>query len=248
MSYEEGDEPVNEVQTALEVAALKALTDKLRAGAIKGVPKFEKVLHVGHSFGSVQTYALTAMYPGISDGIALTGFSQDGRFLDQFLLGGNFAPANEVPRFANLPNGYLGPAATQGVQINFFAPGDFDPALLPLGFMTGQPVTVGELLTIGGGAGSPNNFKGPVLIITGERDVPFCGGDCLAAPMGLKSIPESSKANFKKARKFEVSIVPGAGHGLNLAYSHPVTYATILNFFVQNAGGPGGKKGKGGYY
>lgn len=61
-------EPVNEIQVLLEIAALKALTDKLREGTIPGknVPEFEKVLHVGHSFGSVQSYALTAMYPSIS--------------------------------------------------------------------------------------------------------------------------------------------------------------------------------------
>lgn len=54
-------EPVDEIQTALEVAALKSLTDKIRAGSIPSVPKFGKVIHIGHSFGSVQTYALTAM-------------------------------------------------------------------------------------------------------------------------------------------------------------------------------------------
>lgn len=53
--------------------------------------------------------------------------------------------------------------------------------------MTGQPVTIGELLTIGGATGSMNPTKAPVLIITGEKDVPFCGGDCLAAPTGFNS-------------------------------------------------------------
>ncbi|KAI5370061.1 putative alpha/beta hydrolase-1 [Septoria linicola] len=241
-------EPVNEIQVLLEVAALKALTDKLRAGVIPGVPCFKKVLHVGHSFGSVQSYVLTAQYPTISDGLGLTGFSQNGSFLADFLLGGNFRKANAYPQFASLPNGYLAPASVQGVHINFFAPGDFDPALLPIGFMTGQPVTIGELLTIGGAAGSPNPIKAPVHIITGERDVPFCGGNCLAPPTGFKSIPETSKANFKNAAPFKVSIIPGAGHGLNLQYTHVQTYKTILDFFVQNGVGPNGKGGNAGGY
>lgn len=54
-------EPVNEIQVYLEIAALKSLTDKIRAGSIPSVPNFGKVIHIGHSFGSVQTYALTAM-------------------------------------------------------------------------------------------------------------------------------------------------------------------------------------------
>jgi len=54
-------EPVNEIQAWLEIAALKALTDGLRAGSIHGVPKaFEKVLHVGHSFGS--EYVISPAY------------------------------------------------------------------------------------------------------------------------------------------------------------------------------------------
>jgi pimeloyl-ACP methyl ester carboxylesterase len=178
------------------------------------------------------------MHPTISDGIGLTGFSQNGSFLAEFLLGANFVLANGNPSFASLPNGYLAPVAETGVQTNFFAPNDFDPEILPFSFKTGQPVTVGELLSIGGAAASPNPIKAPVHIVTGERDVPFCGGNCLAAPTGYDSIPATSKAMFKHACPFKVSIIPGAGHGLNLQYSHPTTYATILNFFVQSGVAP----------
>lgn len=117
-------EAVNEIQTLLEVAALKSLTDKVRAGSIPGMPKFSKVLHLGHSFGSVQTYALTAMYPDISDGIALTGFSQNGSFIPFFLLGGDFTQANKNPALSDYVNGYLAPASQSAVHTNFFAPGD----------------------------------------------------------------------------------------------------------------------------
>lgn len=69
-------DPIQEIQAALEIDALRAITEAVRCGDIEGVPEFEKIVHVGHSFGSIQTYALTAKYPNISDGIALTGFSQ----------------------------------------------------------------------------------------------------------------------------------------------------------------------------
>ncbi|SMR45010.1 unnamed protein product [Zymoseptoria tritici ST99CH_3D1] len=231
-------EPVNEIQVQLEIAALKSLTEDIRSGCIDGVPAFRKVLHVGHSFGSVQTYALTAMYPDISDGIVLTGFSQNGTFLPFFQLGGNFVQANLNSALSKYPDGYLAAGSPSGVQTNFFSPGDFDPLLLPVAFKTGQPVTVGELLTIGGAAGAVNQFRGPVLIITGERDVPFCGGDAYKAPTGFKSIPETSKAMFPATSKFEVQIVPGAGHGLNLEYTAPMTYSTIATFLAQNGLAP----------
>lgn len=68
-----------------------------------------------------------------------------------------------------------------------------------------------------------------------ENDTPYCGGDCLATGNpALASIPAASKMFFPNAQNFEAFIVPGTGHGLNLAYSHPTTYGTMLNYLAQN--------------
>lgn len=229
-------DPVNEIQAWLEVAALHALTSGLREGTIPNVDcKFDKVVHGGHSFGSEHTYALTAMYPNDSDGIVLTGFGQNGSFIPYFAFGGNFIEANQAATLSQYPDGYLATGDATGVQINFFAPEQFDPSILQLAFATGQPVTVGELLTIGGETGTPNTFGGPVLIVTGGRDIPFCGGDCLATgDPELASIPAASEVNFPNAKNFQAFIVPNSGHGLNLEYSHPLTYGTILDYLVNN--------------
>jgi pimeloyl-ACP methyl ester carboxylesterase len=234
-------EPVNEIQAWLEIDALRVLTEKLRAGQIPGVSKaFSKVLHVGHSFGSDQSYALTAMYPNISDGIALTGFSQNGSFIVDFALGGNFIQANTVPALSSYADGYLAAGDVSAVQTNFFSPGGFDPNVLEIAYKTGQPVTVGEMLTISGTTATINTFAGPVLIITGGRDIPFCGGNCYASPgPGYPTIPSTSKKYFPDAKDFDVVLVDESGHGLNLEYSHPFTYGTINNYFVQNGVGPG---------
>lgn len=163
-------DPVNEGQLWLEVAALKALTEGLRYQKIEGCSgEFDKIVHVGHSFGSSQTYTLTAMYPDISDGIVLTGFSQNGTFAAFFELGSNFIIANQVSALSKYPTGYLAPASVQGVQIDFFAPGDFDSNVLQTAYMTGQPVTPGELLTLTGATAKPNTFAGPSLVITGGK-------------------------------------------------------------------------------
>lgn len=161
-------EPVNEIQIWLEVAALQYLTIGLRSGTISGISTaYGKVVHVGHSFGSSLTYALTSMYPDLSDGIVLTGFSNNGTFAAYFELGSNFIIANTIPALAQFPTGYLAPQSAVGAQIDFFAPGDFDPNVLQVAYMTGQPVTPGELLTIAGTSGQPNMFPKPVLVITG---------------------------------------------------------------------------------
>ncbi|KAK5172667.1 uncharacterized protein LTR77_002787 [Saxophila tyrrhenica] len=258
MSTPPNPDPLNEIQALLEVDALRALTEALRGGEVDGISSsFDKVVHIGHSFGSQHTYALTAMYPDISDGITLTGFSQNGSFAAFFLLGGNFVEANGNAAFSDLPDGYFAAGNPSGVQTNFFAPQDFDPAILTYAYNNGQPVTVGELLTFGGETGSPNPFAGPVHIVTGERDIPYCGGNCLAAPTGYDSVPATSQQFFENT-DIDVTIIPGAGHGLNLQYTHPQTYSSILNWFADNglaadgsssggssSGGNNGKDGKG---
>lgn len=165
---------VNEIQSALEIAALYNLTTQLRQGTIPGVgASFAKVLHVGHSFGSIQTYSLAVLHPEATDGLILTGFAQAPvSSVADFALGGNYAQANALPGFAQYPDGYVGAGDASAVQAAFFAPGQFAPELLRLGYALGQPATVGELLTLGAQAAAVNPLTGPVLIITGGKSRP----------------------------------------------------------------------------
>ncbi|KAH6660276.1 Alpha/Beta hydrolase protein [Truncatella angustata] len=221
-------EPVNEIQSFLEVAALTELSRLLRGGEIEGVCHHDKLVHVGHSFGSIQTYGLAAQSPELTDAIILQGFSQNATYVPFFELGGNFVQANLNEALADYDDGYLAAGDETGVQINFFAPGQFDPAILEVAFNTGKPVTVGELLTIAGPASVENAYPGPVLVVTGERDILFCGGNCTSSD---PSIPAMVEEFFTNASSFDAFIIPGAGHGLNLEYTWPVTYKTMLDFF-----------------
>lgn len=161
-------EPVNEIQVNLEIAALQLLTTMLRKGTLPGCSyKASKTIHVGHSFGSIQSYSLTVLTPALSDGLILTGFSQNTTFPPYFELGGNFIAAKNVASLSSYPSGYLAAGDASGVQTNFFAPRDFDPAVLALATSTGEPVTPGELITLGGLTGVKTLFTGPALIITG---------------------------------------------------------------------------------
>ncbi|KAI1657951.1 alpha/beta-hydrolase [Daldinia decipiens] len=218
---------VAEIQSGLELAALYALTTKLRRGGIRGISaRYQRVVHVGHSYGSAQTYGLTAAHPDdrISDAIALTGFSQGlGTYVANFLFGGNFVLAG-----AGYGPGYITCGDVSAVQSNFFAPDNFDPEILEATYATSAPTAVGELLTIGSLTATNNSFTGPVLVITGERDGAFCGGNCYVSE---PSIPEQTGKSFTNTSSFEAFVVPGAGHGLNLEYTAQATYAKILDFF-----------------
>ena len=66
----------------------------------------------------------------------------------------------------NYPNGYLTNTNVNANQYLFFLPGYFDPGALLASEQTKQPITVGELLTLGS-LPMMNAYAGPVLVITG---------------------------------------------------------------------------------
>ena len=71
-------DPLNVVQAPATISTVLEITRMLRAGRLPGVhTSFDKVVHIGHSYGSLLTYELVAMYPDVSDGIILTGFSHN---------------------------------------------------------------------------------------------------------------------------------------------------------------------------
>jgi pimeloyl-ACP methyl ester carboxylesterase len=222
-------DPINEIQATLEIEALRALTQAVRDGSVAGVPAYQAVYHVGHSFGSVQTFALSREYPNISNGIILQGWAPTGDYLSDFVFGGNFVDVQTTPLKDNYTAGYFAAGNPSAVQTNFFAPGQFDPKMLEFAVETGQPVSQGEMLTIGGAGHGVSSFKGPVLVITGERDLPFCGGDCLATNNGFGSIPGAAQEVFANVT-VQVQIVRDAGHGLNYEYRAQDTFAKMIKF------------------
>ncbi|OAA74553.1 hypothetical protein LEL_08134 [Akanthomyces lecanii RCEF 1005] len=230
-------DPVQEIQLGLEVEALRQLTWMADEGHLCGLGghRFTKKVHVGHSFGSAMTYSLSSRYPNITDAIVLTGFSQAPSYLGLFALGANFAPVAVNPTLkTKYTTGYVAPRDSIGVHIDFFGPGDFSDDMLAYATEHGQPAALGELLTVGDGAAKPSSFAGAVQIITGEYDVPFCGGNCNMVMTGdAPNILEMSRPMFSKAKTFNATVVPGAGHGLNFGYSHTVTYKGILDFLKQ---------------
>lgn len=142
-------DPVAEIQAPLEQAALVALTQYARSYMSKGRPAlYSKVVHVGHSFGSILTYSMAHGNPSLSDGLVLTAFAQNGTFFPFFNYGANLIPATTLT--SDYEAGYLAAGNEAALQTMFFAPGQFDPSILPFTYSTAQPVAIGELLTIGG--------------------------------------------------------------------------------------------------
>lgn len=294
-------DPFNDIQAQSEVEALNEVTKKLRAGSISEIDcSYEKVIHVGHSFGSVQSYWLSAMYPNNTDGVVLTGYSTAGEFLPYIVAGWNLHSArlNQPFRFGNAsatgvqalasqygvqgdivpgltailnkigidvdtdevwnyigstevnnlingynqtvfqynyPSGYFSHSDLTSLQYAFLFPGMYDVGFALEAEKTKQPVTPGEILTIGN-APKVSMFTGPVFVITGQHDVPFCGGNCygMAQNITAVNIPAGVKTAYPAASAFEAYIQPNTGHGLNFQYNATAGYQVIQNFLASN--------------
>jgi pimeloyl-ACP methyl ester carboxylesterase len=121
----EKPDPVKIIQAPLEVEIAHSLASSLRAGTFGDV-KFQKVVGVGHSFGSIISNAVTKQYPSALDAAILTGYSTDLSSQPLFLQALNLALANENQplRFGALNNGFLVSDTAISNQIGFLkAPG-----------------------------------------------------------------------------------------------------------------------------
>lgn len=217
------------VQAPLELAIAHSLVQQLRNGTFG--TSFNRVIGVGHSFGSAITQGLTNQFPTDLNAAILTGFSVNQTGIPTFTAALDLSIANNVDpiRFSNLSKEYLVSANVVGNQFAFFRAQGFPPSNLALGESSKQTVTFGELLTLASIIAPATNFTGPVDVVNGAADWPFCMGNCsyptnLAAavgPMLYPNVSNSTRANY---------LAPGSGHGLNLHYAAGGAYQQIQSF------------------
>lgn len=291
-------DPINVIQARAEIEALNSITTMLRAGTVPGLGSaFDKVIHVGHSFGSVQSYWLSALYPDNTDGLVLTGYSANGSFISTTVASWDLHSArlNQPLRLGNAsnegvlsvvgsyptgdalirgvqslltsagieltdqevwdelattevgnlitgfnatgatpldyPSGYMVASDLTATQYVFLHQGFYDVGLAVICEQTKQPVTMGELLTIGN-APATSSFTGPVLVFTGEKDQPFCGSDCLTTGTEAESLPAEAAVQFPSASAFEAYIQPNTGHGLTAHYNATAGYEVIQRWLA----------------
>ena len=177
------------VQLPLQVEILKELTIMSRSGSLAAManpqfsngitcPSFSKVVHVGHSLGSVRTGGLLSSYPDLSDGAIETGFivNQYSSVYKQASWGWQFAPENDPHRFGDRGSGYIVPGTASSMQQSFLsnAGGVLDPKMVDYAHEIKQPATVGVFMSTVAVAGRPApDFRGPLQVCCVE-----CLFDC----------------------------------------------------------------------
>jgi hypothetical protein len=88
---------------------------------------------------------------------------------------------------------------------------------------------MGELFTATSKAQPAAAFTGPLLILNGAQDFPFCGGNCTHAAGLVNNIASQLYPNVSEA-KSSVYLAPMAGHGLGLHYSALNAYSFVQRF------------------
>lgn len=228
-------------QTALELEILRELTKKARQGTLN--PSVEesdaevfakpaKIVHVGHSFGSVLTTAFLATYPEETDGGIITGFALNPFFGTRGFTGWYAEYAATATPAWDRPSGYV-VNQKSGIQVVFFG-GDpktaFTDELLDYGDSIKQPVPIGELASGAQVIGRPGpNTKVPIHYILPEFDFFVCGGDC-------KGVTNTTvlRETWPAATDLELVIQPNTGHALPLHNNATAGFQLSFDFLERN--------------
>lgn len=209
-------DPITEVQSALQDKLTQELLIQLRRGGFSslGLPGFDKIIYVGHSFGSALGNHVAKDNPDAVDAYVLTGFSSTVALPINLTLDFASAAIVDPVRFAGLPLGYWA-GQTESVRTAAFYAGEFDPALPLVDFGAHDTFAVGEGLSPGFET-RVTDFAGPVLVVTGELDVLYCPGGAAECPATL----EKTRDLFPLA-EFSVMMPRKTGHSLSLHLSAP---------------------------
>lgn len=216
---------ITEVQTPTETEITAELIKYLR-NKPNGTD-FERVIGVGHSYGSVLLINVASKYPELLDASVITGFAPYGpAFRAAFAgLGMTIAKEDDPSRFGNLPTSYWTTADIVALQQVFFRYPSFDNEVILAAEANKQTVTLGEALTQN--AEIATNYTNPVFIVTGDRDYAFCAGSCWQEVDGSSNIPALNKLFFPAVDKFDVYIPAETGHNANLHHSAQEVFGRI---------------------
>ncbi|KAL9599936.1 MAG: hypothetical protein Q9219_003498 [cf. Caloplaca sp. 3 TL-2023] len=226
-------DPIQVVQSPADVEILHELTQLLRAGKI-GSRSFKNVIGVGQSYGSLVQLAQNAKYPQDVDAAVLTSFTSRVQNLPCTISTNHptIANVNDPSRFGSLPPGYLVHETPISVQLPFFRHPFFDQKIFDAVYAAKDTYTLGQQFTLSSIFGPARAFKGPVDVVVGQHDFPFCLGQC-DVPTDQASATISALYPFRGPGSSRY-IIPDVGHLFNAHYKANLAFNQINSFVRAN--------------
>ncbi|KAF7973732.1 hypothetical protein HWV62_14300 [Athelia sp. TMB] len=228
------------VRTEIEAQITNTIIQQLRRSSLPFSFLSERIILVGHSFGSFVINAVLNEYPQAADAAIMTSYAHVFAQANSSVGEQVFAPARDVfpSRFGHLDPGYLTQSNESDYRAVFFAMDDSFAPTIPQVLFDHQDVqAVGEQSSIyaelDGGfetlvAGS---YKGHVAFMAGQQDEPFCAGDC---GTGNASLLALSQPFFPVAKNFSSFLVPDTGHLMQYHHSARSAFALLHEWLAQN--------------
>ncbi|QRV83965.1 alpha/beta hydrolase family protein [Ceratobasidium sp. AG-Ba] len=161
-------------------------------------------------------------YPDDLDAVVLTGYTPSMITVPLSFTGWSITLAKEQPD-----------ASIRSHRFAFFAEGSYDEGAFQQAYNTKQTFTMGEFMTIGEPISQiAPDYKGDVFVVTGEKDLIFCGGNCNQKPTKVEgnSLLDDTKTYFPNCKSFNTYVPPGAGHALFTHHGTDVTMSKIMEW------------------
>lgn len=237
--------PNTTVQLPAHAAIINQLATQIMSGVLQR--KFEEVVFVGHSQGSVIGQLVATRYPNTFTRIILTGWAQvNYRMLaTNPSYGVTSGPAREIDpaRFSSLPYGYLTTAnKTYDGLMTYYrygtpsAPLYFDYSFSEAVFPHRQTLTTGELYTLVLAIEPALGYGGKVLVLTGQNDGYWCGPAQTADCGSDESSPiATGRYVFPVAESYDYYSPAHTGHELLYHFSANGTYARLWSWMQSSA-------------
>ena len=203
----------------------------LRTGQVGGTA-FQKVVLVGHSYGSLIAFITAGRHQNV-DALVATGASHQLNAVNVITrVVATSGPAVLDPKFAasGLDIGYT--TTRPGARTVFYNTQNTDPAVIELDEQLKQTVTVAELITVLPTFlfNASEQINIPALAVNSTDEPLFCNGLLTADCSSKEALIASERPFYGPGVTLDALVVPNAGHDVTLALSAPQTLAAIQDW------------------
>lgn len=205
----------------------------LRAGDLG--PAYEKVILVGHSYGSVTSYLEADRYQDV-DALIVTGIAHvvDMGGLTTELIAQS-PPAVLDPKFAASGYDPLYVTTRAGARDLFYHVPNADPEVIQIDEKLKETAGLLEIPTAAiyqlNGVSRQTNI--PTLTVLADKDRFFCGllaADCSSD----EALARAERPHYGPDATVEAAVIRGGGHDINLERTAPQAYDRMLEFATRH--------------